>query len=65
VQVQESDVNDLKILPKWVKCMFCGGKPTEYDYLVEVVQHSSALAHQSCLLNRGKIAGIDIKHGEN
>lgn len=62
MRVQDSDVENLRRLPDWVKCMFCGEKPKEHDYLVEVVEHSNALAHQSCLLSRGKISGVDI-HG--
>lgn len=35
-------------LPTWVKCSKCGGKPTETDWLVEIVPNSNALIHMSC-----------------
>lgn len=46
-------------LPEWVKCMYCGGRPTREDYLGEVVPNSTALAHQSCMAKRGKIFGMN------
>ena len=60
MRIKASDVQDLKRLPEWVKCMKCGGKPLEHDWLIEVVPFSNALMHQSCAANDGKIAGMNI-----
>lgn len=46
-------------LPAWVKCMYCGGRPVWGDLLGEVIPHSSALAHQSCMKARGKLFGLN------
>lgn len=64
MEVKEEDRKDLKKLPAWVKCMHCGGKPLEHDWLIEVVPHSTALAHQSCARKNGFIAGIDQVGGK-
>lgn len=48
-----------KKLPKWVKCMYCGERPRLDDFLGEVIPHSSALAHQSCMAERGKVFGLN------
>jgi hypothetical protein len=65
VRVKEKDVENLKKLPDWVKCVKCGGKPLQHDWLIEIIPHSSALIHQSCALNLGKVAGIDIGKGHS
>lgn len=58
-------------LPEWVKCMYCGGRPEWGNLLGEVVPHSSALAHEKCMADRGKIFGLnagmipDLKGGNN
>ena len=59
MEVKEEDLKNLKKLPDWVKCIHCGGKPKEHDWLIEIVPNSTALAHQSCARDRGFIAGID------
>jgi hypothetical protein len=46
-------------LPSYVKCMYCGGRPTWGDLLGEVVPNSTALAHESCMAQRGKIFGLN------
>lgn len=60
MRVKEYAAGELKRLPDWVKCMKCGGKPKQNDWLIEVVPHSSALIHQSCAAGQGKIAGLNI-----
>lgn len=60
MKVNEKDVENLKRLPDWVKCMDCGGKPTKEDWLIEIVPHSNALRHQSCAAKRGQMAGMNV-----
>lgn len=60
MEVKEKDVDNLKRLPDWVKCMKCGGKPLTHDYLIEVIPHSNALIHQSCARSKGNFAGLNI-----
>ena len=59
MKVQEKDVDDLKRLPDWVKCLHCQGKPTENDWLIEVIKDSNVLIHQSCSAKAGKLPGLD------
>ena len=59
MQVKEKDIENLKKLPTWVKCIRCGNPPLGDDWLVEIVRHSNSLIHQSCLLKLGKRPGID------
>lgn len=60
MKVNEKDIENLKILPAWVKCMDCGLPPTKEDWLIEIVPHSSALRHQSCAAKRGQMAGMNV-----
>lgn len=60
MRIPDKATENLKRLPDWVKCMDCGGKPTETDWLIEVIPHSNALLHQSCAARKGKIAGLNI-----
>lgn len=60
MKVNEADTEKLSKLPYWVKCMKCGEKPRENDYLIEVIPHSTALIHQSCAAKQGKLAGLNI-----
>jgi hypothetical protein len=60
MRVNKTDVEDLKKLPEWVKCMACGGKPLQNDWLLEVVPNSNALLHQSCAAKKGKLPGLNI-----
>ena len=64
MEVKEDETKIRKKLPEWVKCMHCGKPPSEHDWLIEIVPHSTALAHQSCARDRGFIAGIDGLKGE-
>lgn len=59
MKVREQDVENLKKLPEWVKCCYCGGKPTETDWLGELMRHTNMLAHQSCAKARGKVFGLN------
>lgn len=59
IQSPEEERAKAEKLPSWVKCMYCGGRPKNDDYLGQVIAHSSALAHQSCMASRGKIFGIN------
>jgi hypothetical protein len=59
MKVYKKDTEGLNRLPHWVKCTKCGGKPTETDYLIELIPHSTALIHQSCSFKMDKIAGFD------
>lgn len=59
MQVNERDTENLKKLPSWVKCVWCGQGPKENDWLGELFRHSSALAHQSCAAKRGKVFGMN------
>lgn len=60
MRVNKSDTEDLSKLPYWVKCMACGNKPSEKDWLIEVIPNSSALIHQSCAAKKGELAGLNI-----
>jgi len=51
-------------LPSWVKCVECGERPRVDDYLLEIIPNASALIHQSCAAEQGKIAGINVGKGE-
>ena len=64
MEVKEDESKVRKKLPGWVKCMHCGGKPKENDWLIEIVPNSNALAHQSCAKERGLIAGINLIGGK-
>lgn len=46
-------------LPKWVKCVYCGGRPKYDDLLGELIKNSNALAHQSCARQRGLMFGMN------
>lgn len=59
-KVNESDTENLSKLPYWAKCVKCGEKPREHDWLIEIVPHSTALMHQSCAANQGQIAGLNL-----
>lgn len=59
IQSPEEERAKAEKLPEWVKCMYCGKRPSWSDLLCEVVPNSSALAHQSCLAARGKITGLN------
>lgn len=59
MRIAEKDVEVLKKLPNWVKCVYCGLPPTETDWLGELFRHSNALAHQSCAKKHGKIFGMN------
>jgi len=59
MNVPETATDSLKKLPEWVKCVYCGGKPTATDWLGELIRHSNALAHQSCAKARGKVFGLN------
>lgn len=56
---EEEAAEKAQRLPEWVKCVYCGGRPKANDYLGEIVRHSTALAHQSCMAKRGKIFGLN------
>ena len=60
MRVKEYQAGELKRLPDWVKCVKCRKPPTETDWLLEVIPHSSCLIHQSCAAGEGKIAGLNI-----
>lgn len=60
MKVKEYEAGELKRLPDWVKCVKCGQKPKETDWLIEIVPHSNALIHQSCATGEGKLAGLNI-----
>jgi len=65
MKVSEKDVANLKKIPSWVKCMNCGGKPSEIDWLIDVMAEtqgamSNVLIHQSCARGQGKFAGLNI-----
>ncbi len=65
MKVKEQDIDDLKRLPDWVKCMKCGGKPRENDWLFDVMsdgpgQTSNVLIHMSCAGTQGKFAGLNL-----
>lgn len=60
MKVPETDTGVTKKLPDYVKCMKCGGKPLENDWLIEVVPHSNALLHQSCAAGQGKFVGLNL-----
>lgn len=60
MKVPDVDTHKLGKLPSWVKCSRCGGKPTENDWLIEIIRHSNALIHQSCAAAQGKIAGLNL-----
>lgn len=65
MKVKEYGAGELKRLPDWVKCMTCGGKPTEHDWLIDIIaceigQSSNALIHMSCAAGKGKFAGLNI-----
>lgn len=55
IQSDEEARTKAEKLPEWVKCMYCGGRPKWGDLLGEVIPNSSALAHESCFAQRGKI----------
>lgn len=59
MHVPERATEDIKALPKWVKCVFCGGGPKWDDWLGELVRHSNMLAHQSCAKKKGKVFGLN------
>lgn len=59
IQSEEESRNKAEKLPGYVKCMYCGGRPSWGDLLGEVVPNSSALAHESCMAKRGKIFGLN------
>lgn len=59
MHVPEKATADIKRLPAWVKCMFCGKPPTDTDWLGELVPDSNALAHQSCAKARGQVFGLN------
>ncbi len=52
-------------LPTYVKCMYCGERPRWGDLLGEVIPHSTALAHESCMAERGKIFGLNAGTMDN
>lgn len=65
MKIKEQDIDNLKRLPEWVKCLQCGGKPTEHDWLIDVIatqqgQMSNVLIHQSCAAGDGKFAGLNL-----
>lgn len=56
-------------LPKWVKCMVCGGRPKQDDWLFDIMaqgqgQQSNALIHMSCARGQGKFAGLNLGKGD-
>lgn len=59
IQSDEEAREKARKLPSWVKCMYCGERPKWGDLLCEVIPNSSALAHESCLAQRGKITGLN------
>lgn len=59
MRVPEAVTDNIKRLPAFVKCVFCGLPPTDTDWLGELVRHSNALAHQSCAKQRGKVFGLN------
>ena len=59
IQSPEEERSKAEKLPPWVKCMYCGCRPSWGNLLGEVVRHSSALACQNCMKSRGKIFGLN------
>lgn len=59
MRVPEEATENLKKLPEWVKCVYCGKPPTDTDWLGELYRYSNCLAHQSCARQRGKIFGMN------
>jgi hypothetical protein len=59
IQSDEEARTKAEKLPEYVKCMYCGGRPKWGDLLGEVIQNSTALAHESCMAARGKIFGLN------
>ncbi len=69
MKVKEKDTENLKRLPDWVKCLKCGEKPREHDWLIDLMaegqgQASNVLIHQSCAANLGKFAGLNAGNGK-
>lgn len=60
IQSKEEERAKAEKLPSWVKCMYCGCRPSWGNLLGEVVRHSSALACQKCMKERGKIFGLNV-----
>lgn len=46
-------------LPAYVKCMYCGCRPSWGNLLGQVIPNSTALACQKCMAERGKIFGLN------
>lgn len=59
IQSKEESRTKAEKLPTWVKCMYCGCRPSWGNLLGEVIQHSSALACQACMKERGKVFGLN------
>ncbi len=59
IQSPEEERTKAEKLPEWVKCMYCGCRPSYGNLLGEVVPQSSALACESCMKERGKIFGLN------
>lgn len=64
IQSEGEERNKAAKLPKWVKCMRCGGRPTNTDWLFDLMangqgQESNVLIHESCLAKDGKFAGLN------
>jgi hypothetical protein len=59
-QVRKDASDNLKKLPKWVKCAKCGKPPLKHDWLIEIVPWSNALIHQSCAAADSKFAGLNL-----
>lgn len=60
MNVPDVDTNKLGKLPTWVKCVKCGEKPRQNDWLIEIIPHSNALIHQSCAAGQGQFAGLNV-----
>lgn len=59
IQSPEEARAKVEKLPSYVKCMYCGERPRLDDWLGEVIPDSTALAHQSCMKERGKVFGLN------
>lgn len=59
MNVPEQATENLKKLPEWVKCVYCGKPPTMTDWCGELIKGSNALAHQSCAREHGKMFGMN------
>lgn len=60
IQSDEEARTKAEKLPSWVKCMYCGARPSWGNLLATVIPNSSALACEACLQRRGEVPGLNV-----